>query len=230
MSRVVADLAAAYSERSPLVHINVSDQGTQYGLRALAMGEVDLAMASWLPDELNGDWHATAIARDGIAVIVHPENPLDSLGIVQLQSLFSGRVYEWRALDSAWGHGETQLLSRERGSGDRNAFESLVMDAEDVAPMAIVLASDDAVVEYVAGHPGAIGYVSRNRLTPQVKALKIEGVPPSSDSISDGSYPIVRDWWLVAGRESDAAQDFIDFCLSPAGQEIITRAQGRTLN
>jgi phosphate transport system substrate-binding protein len=226
MKPVVAKLAAAFHERSPLVHLDVNGRGTQYGLHALSGNEIDLALASWLPEELDETWQITAIARDGIAVIVHPENPIDGLGLVQMQALFSGQVVEWRRLADNSMLGEVQLVSREDGAGDRAAFESLVLESRSAATSAIVVASDDAVVDFVAEHPNAVGYVSQTRVTPQVKVLRVESVLPTPDSIADGSYPIVRDWWLLSTGESDAVQHFVDWCLSPAGQEIIGRANG----
>ena len=130
MAPLVAELAAAYAERAPLVTIEVSGLGTAYGLEALRRGEADLALASWLPADLPASWRATPIARDGIAVIVHPDNPLDGLGLLQLQDLFSGRVYEWSAVGGRVAQGAVQPVSREDGSGTRAAFEALVMGDE----------------------------------------------------------------------------------------------------
>jgi len=228
MDPLLVELAAAFHEQYPLVDLEVTGQGTEYGLAALGGGEVDLALASWLPAALDPGWRATAIARDGIAVVVHPSNPLAGLGLLQLQDLFSGRIYDWAGVGGQAAQGAVQPVSREEGSGTRAAFEALVMDGRRVTPLAVVALSSQAVVDYVAAHPNSIGYVSMGYLTPDVKAVPIEGELPSPQTASQGSYPLTRDMWLVsADPPSAAAGDLIQFALSPAGQQIVGQRYGR---
>jgi phosphate transport system substrate-binding protein len=241
---LVVELAQAFEERSPLVTIDVDGLGTAYGLQALRAGEVDVALASWLLPEsgeadgagqrLDPGWRATVVARDGLAIVVHPDNPLDELGLLQLQDLFSGRTYEWTGVATAPGSegmpalGEVQPVSREEASGTQAAFEALVMDDQRVTPRAVLRLSPEAVVEYVAATPNAIGYVSMGYVRPDVKVLQIEGLLPTPDSTATGAYPLSREFWLVAVEPvPEAVQDFIDFALSPAGQQIVGRRYGR---
>jgi phosphate transport system substrate-binding protein len=228
MNPLVAELGEAFGEQYPLVSLDVQGPGTQYGLDALRAGEVDLALASWLPADLAPGWRATAIARDGISVIVHPDNPVDGLGLLQLQDLFGGRVYEWQAVGGAPGGELVQVVSREEGSGTRGAFETLVLQDLAVTPLAIVAPSSQAMVEYVASHPGAIGYVSMGHTTPDVKVLRIEGGLPTSQAVGQGSYALTRELWLVVVESPpEAVEVFIDFVLGAAGQQITGRRYGR---
>ena len=228
MSPLVAELGEAFGEQYPLVSLDVRGPGTQFGLAALRAGEVDLALASWLPPDLDPDWRPTAIARDGIAVIVHPDNPIDGLGLLQLQDLFSGRVYEWQAVGGTPAAGLVQVVSREEGSGTRSAFEALVLQDLDVTSLAVVAPSSRAVVENVAAHPGAIGYVSMGHATSDVKVLKIEGGLPTSQTVGDGSYALTRELWLVAAKPTPKpVNDFLRFVLGAAGQQIVGRQYGR---
>jgi phosphate transport system substrate-binding protein len=229
MSPLLSELAAAFGESSPLIDLEVSGLGTQFGLETLRSGEADLALVSWLPAELDPGWRATAIARDAIAVIVHPSNPVDGLGLLQLQDLFGGRVYEWaRVLGSARALGTLQPVSREAGSGTRAAFEALVMIEREVTPLAIVAPSSRAVIEYVVRDPHAIGYVSMGYVTSEVKVLKVEGELPTPQTAQQGSYPLTREFWLVtADPPLEAVQDFLDFVLGQAGQQIVGRRYGR---
>jgi phosphate transport system substrate-binding protein len=228
MMPLVSELAAAFGEQSTAVSLEVTGLGTHYGLEALRRGEADLALASWLPEDLDPDWQAVAIARDGIAVIVHPVNSVDGLGLLQLQDLFSGRVDEWEAVGGRRTQGVVQPVSREEGSGTRMGFEALVMEERQVTPLAVVAASSQAVVEYVAGHPNAIGYVSMGYVSPEVKALKIEGELPTPETAGRGSYPLTRELWLVTpAPPSEAVQAFVDFALGPAGQQIAGQRYGR---
>jgi phosphate transport system substrate-binding protein len=227
MSPLATELAAAFSEQFPLVSLEVSSLGTQFGLESLRSGDADLALASWLPPELDPGWQATAIARDAIAVVVHPSNPLDGLGLLQLQDLFAGRSYEWVGVGGSAAQGAIQPVSREEGSGTRAAFETLVMGELSVTPLAVVTPSSQAVVEYVAGNPHAIGYVSMGHVTPEVKVLSIEGQLPTPQTAGQGSYPVTCEFWLVtADPPPDAVQDFLGFVLGPAGQQIVGRRYG----
>jgi phosphate transport system substrate-binding protein len=228
MSPLVGELASAFGEQSPNVHVDVTGLGSQYGLDALEAGQVDVAMVSWLPSNLDPRWQAVPIAREGIAIVVHPSNPLDGLGLLQLQDLFSGRAYEWRAVGGPESQGQVQPISREEGSGTRTAFETLAMEDRDVTPLAIVVSSSQAVVDYVAAHPQAIGYVSMGTVSPEVKELKIEGVLPTPKAAAEGSYPLTREFWLVAKRPpSDAVGSFLDFVQRPAGQQVVGEHYGR---
>lgn len=241
---LMAELAQAFEERSPLVTIDVEGLGTAYGLQALRSGEADVAFASWLPPQagqaggavqfLDPGWQATAIARDGLAIVVHPDNPLDGLGLLQLQDLFSGRAYEWAAVGAESDAadkptlGEVQPVSREEDSGARAAFEALVLGDQRLTPRAVLRLSPEAVIEYVATTPNAIGYVSMGYVGPDVKVLKIEGLLPTPDTTTRGAYPLSREFWLIITEPaSGAAGEFVDFALSPAGQQIVVRRYGR---
>jgi phosphate transport system substrate-binding protein len=222
MRPLVSDLAAAFGQQTPLVSLEVSGGGTQFGLESLRAGEVDLALASWLPPDLEPGWQATAIARDGITIIVHPSNPLDGLGLLQLRDLYSGRAFEWEAVGGQAAQGPAQPVSREEGSGTRAAYETLVMEGIRVTPRAVVALSSQAVVDYVAAHPEAIGYVSMAFASPEVKVLKIEGELPTSQAVVQGSYPLSRELWFVtAASPSAAVQDLIRFVRGPAGRRIV---------
>lgn len=228
MEPLMTDLAMAFSEQFPLVSLEVGGLGTGYGLDALGDGEADLAMVSWLPAGPSTAWRATAIARDGIAMVVHPSNPLAGLGLLQLRDLFSGRTYEWRAVGGRAAQGEVQVVSREEGSGTRAAFEALVMEDHAVTPLAIVAPSSRGVVEYVANHPESIGYVSMAHVTPAVKVLSLEGELPTPQTTGRASYPLTRELWLVTAEPAlPEVESLIRFALSPAGQQIVGRRYGR---
>jgi phosphate transport system substrate-binding protein len=228
MEPLVSELAQAFHESNPTIGLEVSGPGTHYGLQALDAGEVDLALVSWLPADLSPDWQAVAIGRDGIALLVHPGNPVDGLGLLQLQDLFGGWADHWTAVGGRADQGMVQPVSRELGSGTGTAFEALVMGDRRVTPLAVVAPSPQGVVDYVAGNTDAIGYASMSVVDGQVKALKVEGVLPTPESTSQGIYPLSRELWLVTARPpAKELQAFLDFVLSPAGQQIVGRRHGR---
>ena len=228
MARLVSELAEHFSEQSPLVSIEVEGLGTRFGLDELAAGRVEMALASWLPAGLDAQYRVTAIARDGIAIVVHPGNSVDGLGLLQLRDLFSGRVYRWTEVGGKSSQGSVQIVSREAGSGTRSAFETLVMEDREVTPLAVVAPSSDAVIEYVATHPDAIGYVSMGKVSSAVKVLGIEGEVPAPRGAELGTYPISRELWLITSKSSsDPVKAFLRFVQSPAGQQVVGQSFGR---
>ena len=228
MVQLASDLAAGFAEQSSTVSIDVIGQGTRFGLNELAAGRAEIALASWLPDDLDDQWRATAVARDGVAIIVHPGNNVDGVGLLQLQDLFSGRTYEWTGVGGARSQGEIQVVSREAGSGTRDAFETLVMGDKGVTPLAVVAPSSEAVIEYVATHKGAVGYVSMGGAAPAVKVLGVEGEFPTVQTVQEGSYPLSHELWLVTAQSpGSTVRSFLRFAQGPAGQQIVGRYFGR---
>ena len=228
MGPLAKELADAHRLQEPLLSMEIVELGTQYGLEALGTGNVDFAMASWLPSGSSSNWPTTAIARDGIAVIVHPTNPIEGMGLLQLQDLFSGRTYQWKGIGGRTTQGPVQPISRESGSGTKTAFDTLVMVDEEVTPRAIVAPSSQAVIQYVSEQHNAIGYVSMGFVSSDVKVLKIEGVLPTPKTVGEASYPLTRELWLVTtSHPPEALEEFVRFALSPAGQQIVGQRYGR---
>jgi len=228
MVRLADELAVAFVAQTPTVSIDVIGQGTLFGLNELVAWRADIALVSWLPGDLDEQWRATAVARDGVAIIVHQSNNVDGVGLLQLQDLFSGRTHEWAGVRGARSLGEVQVVSREEGSGTRDAFETLVMGEKGVTPLAVVAPSSEAVIEYVATHEAAVGYVSMGVATPAVKVLSVEGELPTVQTVREGSYPLSHDLWFVAARSPETTvQSFLRFVQGPAGQQIVGRYFGR---
>lgn len=122
---------------------------------------------------------------------------------------------------------EISVVSREEGSGTRSAFVELtgveVDDVDKTTPKAEINSSTAVVMQTVAGNKAAIGYISLGSLNDTVKAVAVDGVKPSTGAVGDGSYPIARPFNVATkGELSDAAQDFLNFILSDAGQAVIT--------
>ena len=225
MQPLVEELAQAYAERHKHVTITVEGRGSLLGIELVRQGQVDVGMASWKESEDSSLW-STPIALDGIAIVVHPQNPVEGLTLLQLQDVFFGRVWDWK--DVGGQAGEIVTVSREDGSGTRAVFEDLVMKGKRVTPTAVVMPSSRAVVEYVAGHPEAIGYVSMGHISQEVKALKIEEVVPTPQSVRRGEYHLFRPLFLMTRQEpTGEVKGFIDFVLSPTGQSIVGRKYGR---
>lgn len=161
MTPLLSDLASAYHEVYPYINFNIEGSGSHVGLERLEMGEIELAGCSWLPPSEEGTpqpYVAAPIAWDGIALIVHPDNPVDELTLLQVRNIYAGWTLNWQ--DVGGEAGDILVVSREDGSGTRAVFEQQVMGEQPVTLTAIVMPSSAAVVEYVARHTAAIGYVS----------------------------------------------------------------------
>jgi len=225
MQPLLEELAQAYTERHKHATIAVEGRNSLMGIELVRQGEADIGMTSWKEPEDASLW-STPIALDGIAIVVHPQNGVEGLTMLQLKDVFFGRVWDWR--DVGGQAGEIVAISREDGSGTRAVFEELVMQGQRVTPTAVVMPSSRAVVEYVAEHPEAIGYVSMGHLTEEVKALEIEEVAPTPSSVRQGAYHLLRPLFLVTrGEPTGESKGFVDFALSPTGQSIVGRKYGR---
>jgi phosphate transport system substrate-binding protein len=207
------------------VSVAVEEGSSRLGLMRLKEGETTLGANSWLPVEDAAAVWSAPVAVDGIAVVVHTDNPVAALTLAQLREVFSGRLWDWAELGGA---GEVQVVSREDGSGTRAAFEARVMEGQPVTPTALVMPGSQAVADYVAAHPDAIGYVSIGYLSEPIKALAVEGVLPTPKTVADGTYHLARPLFLVAPEEpSGAARSFVDFVLGAEGQRIVGQHYGR---
>jgi len=213
-------LAEIYMHRHPEARIDVQGGGSSAGIYAATHGAADLGASS---RELIGEEKKLLeipIAYDGIAVIVHPSNPLNNINLTEIRKIFSGEVKDWQALGLP-AHA-IDLITREEGSGTREAFEHLVMGKQEITPAALVQDSNGSVREIVAGDPASLGYISAGLVDQRVKALAIDGILPTKENIKNHTYKLVRRFLLVSRIEpAGSCQAFINFILGPEGQKIL---------
>lgn len=225
MRHLLEELSGAFVKQNAHFTFDIEGGGSDVGLRLLQAGQVDVAASSWPPTSaelgaLEPPVLAVPVARDGVVLIVHPLNPVEDLSLSQLRGIFRGRILDWAELGGKVG--DILVVSREGGSGDRAAFETLVMDGRAVTPAAIVMPGSGSVVDFVASHPNAIGYVSMGVITAEVKAIAVEGVEPTPETVGGGTYPLSR--WLAllsAAQPATGVQSFLDFVAGPGGQDIV---------
>jgi phosphate transport system substrate-binding protein len=234
--------AEAYQNIHPEVRISVTGGGTGTGMAALINGTVDLANASRQikPEELdaakaNGyEPVEFVIARDAIAVIVNPSNPISQLTLAQLSDIYSGKINNWQELG-----GENRpivRLSRETNSGTHVYFLEAVLrlgqkDNKTLFSMdTLLLPSSEGIIIEVRDNPNAIGYDGLGYVTPEVKIVAVArdaGGPyviPSAETVSQGTYPISRDLYMYTAREPQGAlTTYLEWILSLEGQKIVTQ-------
>lgn len=213
-------LAEHYSASHPGQVVNVQGGGSSAGIRAALSGAADIGMSSReLKPEEKG-LKTFLLARDAIALIVHPSNPVRSLTKNQVRDIFAGRVRNWREVGGPLR--PLTFITREEGSGTRGAFEEMVMGDTDIAPDGIVQDSTGAARAIVASDPDAIAYISLGMVTPEVAVVALDGVVPSPETAANGTYPLTRPFLLLTrGEPSRAARAFLDYVMAPESQAIV---------
>ena len=225
MESVVKALAEAFMEQNPDVTVNYSGTGSGTGIQAAIDGTVDLGLASRaLKDEEKSNGAVeNIVALDGVAVVVNPENGVTDLTVEQIAQIFTGEITNWSELGGA----DAEIAVFGRG-----AFEEIV-GVEDACTYTNEYSSTGDVIGNVASNPNGIGYASLSAVDDTVKAVAVNGVTPSEDTVKDGSYEIQRPFVMVTkeGTQlSEAAQAFLDFAMSADAAEIIAVAGAVSAN
>ncbi len=216
-------LAQEFNKTPRSFVVDVQGGGSTAGLQAVANGVADVGMCSRdLKPEEAAQFTATAFAQDGLAVVVHPSNPVQNLSLRQVAGLFAGDLVNWK---QAGGEDRpVRLITREEGSGTREAFQKLVMGKTRISRKALTQESNGAVKELVKHDPCAVGYMSLGLVGQELKAVKIDGVAPIAGEVVSGRYPLARPFLFVTkGPPGERAREFIDFALSPIGRQMIER-------
>lgn len=247
-SNTVTPLSAVWVEdfaaMHPEVSIAVSGPGSGVGIANLIDGTTDICQASRsIKDSeiaaahTNGvDPYEIQVAIDALSVVVNPDNPVSELTIAQLSAIYTDQVTNWQEVGG--DDAPIVALSRDTNSGTHVYFKETVvqmagLDTEDESleygPQVQLLPSTKEGVDEVASNVNAIFYPGLGYVTDEVKPLAIKitaddpGVLPSVATALDGSYPIARPLlYYTNGAPSGIIKEYIDYCLSAAGQEKVT--------
>lgn len=228
----------AFNKQHPGVNIAVSGGGSGTGLKALLSKTAEIANSS---REIKSKELAEAkaaginivehiVAFDGLAVIVHKDNPVTRLTVAQIAGMYTGKIKKW---DEVGGQGDIQLINRDSASGTYESFKELVVQqqgqdpAADYAPGTLNQSSNQAIKTMVAQTKGAIGYVGLGYLDETVKVVPVVGadgqaVTPSVETIQSGKYALSRKLYLyTAGEPQGQIKDYFDFIKGPEGQALV---------
>jgi len=226
--------------------VDVQGGGSSVGIKAAKEGTADIGMSSreLKPEELereNGKkLYTKEIARDGLAIIVHPDNPVEDLTVEQLRKIYTEEITSWETLgvtdwkERGWRDADIHISTREEGSGTRSAFEDMVMGGERITNRAIVQDSNGSIRQFVSDDKRAIGFISLGMVhgdggQKPVKALMLDGVEANPDNVLNGSYSLSRPFLFVLSDGGGAAEPtgntkvFIDYVLSEEGQDMLKK-------
>ena len=228
MQKVIGALGEQFQADHSGITFTYNPTGSGSGITAVSEGRCDIGLSSRaLKDaEKQSGLTETVLALDGIAIIVNPANPVDDLDTATIAKIYTGEITNWK--DVGGNDGEIVLIGREAGSGTRDGFES-VTGTSEACVLAQELTSTGAVISAVAANPNAIGYASLSAVEGQdgIKALKVNGVDCSEETVLDGTYAVQRPFVLVT-REgetlSPAAQAFFDYATGTAANDLIRQA------
>ena len=225
MEKVIGALGEAFQNDTG-ISFTYNPTGSGSGIKAVQEGRCDIGLSSrdLKAEEKEAGLNGTVLAYDGIAVVVNPENPVSDLALDTIAKIYTGEITNWSEVGGS--DAEIVLIGREAGSGTRDGFESIT-DTEDACQYRQELTSTGDVITTVAQNPGAIGYASVASVKDTVKALSVDGVAPTEETIKDGSYVVQRPFVLVTktGEElSDAAFKFFTYITSADANEVISAA------
>ena len=226
MEKVIGALSESFMAANGGVTVNYNPTGSGSGITAVQEGTCDIGLSSRAlkDEEKAAGLKETVLAYDGIAIIVHPDNPVSDLTLEQIAKLYTGEITNWK--DVGGNDAEVVLIGREAASGTRDGFESIT-GTKDKCQYRQELTSTGDVITAVSQNPDAIGYASLASIKDTVKALNVGGVTPSEATVKDGSYLVQRPFVLVTveGKAlSPAAQAFFDYALSADTASIISAA------
>lgn len=226
MEKVIGALGENFMEANKDVTFTYNPTGSGSGITAVKEGRCDIGLSSRaLKDEEKADGLVeTVLAYDGIAIVVHPSNGVSDLSLETIAKIYTGEITNWK--DVGGEDAEIVLIGREAGSGTRDGFETYT-DTKDACQYRQELTSTGDVLTAVAQNPAAIGYASLASVKESVKALSVDGVIPSEETVKDGTYKVQRPFVLATKADtalSETAQLFFDYALSAEAAPIISAA------
>ena len=226
MEKVIGALSESFMANNADATVTYNPTGSGSGITAVQEGTCDIGLSSRAlkDEEKAAGLKETVLAYDGVAIIVHPDNPVSDLTIEQIAQLYTGEITNWK--DVGGNDAEVVLIGREAASGTRDGFESITGTKEKCLYRQELTSTGD-VVTAVSQNPDAIGYASLASIKDSVKALNVDGVTPSEDTVKDGSYKVQRPFVLVTAEGkalTPVAQAFFDYAASSDAAAIIAKA------
>jgi phosphate transport system substrate-binding protein len=233
-STTVGPIAKAFAEyymaANPEVNITVSESGSGNGAKAMMNNTCDIAIMS--RPMKDGEFKAAAdngtqpvahvVGLDGLPILVHPSNPVQDLTLEQVRKIYLGEISNWSEVGGP--NREIVMISRDTNSGTYETFAGLVMNKEKITDTCEYVGSNGAIRQRVQSTPAAIGYAGLGFVDKTVKALKINGIYPSAETVQTGEYPIARPLFMYTNgypKLGSPLYQFVTIHLTEDGQEMV---------
>ncbi len=231
VEKVIGSLGEAFQNKTG-IHFTYNPTGSGSGIKAVLEGRCDIGVSSrkLKEEEKAAGLKETLLAYDGIALVVHPDNPVSDLTLDTIGQIYRGEITNWSQVGGM--NLEIVLIGREAGSGTREGFESIT-HTEHLCKYRQELTSTGDIITTVSQNPAAIGYASVASIKDRVKILTVGGIFPSEKAIKNGSYVVQRPFILVTKNNlplSESAKNFFNFIFSEEGSEIISFAGAVSAN
>ena len=224
MEKVIGALQEAFMEQNSGVDVTYDPTGSGAGITGAQEGSLDIGLSSRALKDGETGVSATVIALDGIGIIVNNANTVEDLTTDQIAAIATGEVTNWKEVGGP--DAEIVMIGREAGSGTRDGFES-ILKVSDQCKYAQELTATGAVIAAVQANENAIGYASLAALDDSVKALKVNGIDCTEETVKDGSYTVQRPFVFVTkdgAEQTPAVKAFIDFAASADAASLISNA------
>lgn len=223
---VMKDAAEQIMKANPKIRITVAGGGTGVGVQKVGEGLVHIGNTGRALTQAEIEKYGLKsfpFAIDGVAVAVHPSNPVSDLSPEKVQAIFAGTIKNWQEVGGP--NAAINLYSRDEASGTREVFWEKLLKKGPVAANANVVPSNGALKVALAKDSRAIGYLGIGHVDKTVKALKINGVEPTQENAKNGTYMVTRQLYMnTKGDPNPVTKAFIDFILSPAGTKLIQKS------
>ena len=205
MEKVIGSLMEEFMAQNKDVTVTYDPTGSGTGIESASNGSCDIGLSSRALKDTETGLVGTTVALDGIAVIVNANCGVDDLSVEQISKIYTGEITNWSEVGGA--DLEIACIGRESGSGTRDGFESIT-DTKDKCVLSQELTSTGAVISAVASSENAIGYASLSAVEGQsgIKALTVNGVACTEETVKDGSYEIQRPFVMVTKEGAELSR------------------------
>lgn len=222
------EIGKRYETKHPGLRVDVQTGGSSRGVADATSGLADVGDVSrdLKPEETAAGLVQTTIAKDGICVILHKDNPVKELTNEQVVAIYTGKITDWKAVGGK--PGPITVINKEEGRSTLELFTNYFgLQTKDIKASALI-GDNEQGIKTVAGNPGAIGYVSigtaefDQKNGTAIKLLPMKGVMPSVENVKNGTFPLSRPLNLVTkGQPTGLAKDFIDYAKSADVQDLV---------
>lgn len=220
---VMKEAAKQIINYNPQIHISIAGGGSGLGIKQAGEGLVDIGNAGRKPSDQEiqkFDLQLLKWAVDGVGAVVHPTNKVQSLTSTQLQAIYAGKIGNWQEVGGV--DRQINLYTRDEASGTRKVFWNKALAKGDISTKANVVVSNGAMKTAIAGDPFAIGFVSVGHIDKSVAPVALDGITPALTTVRSGEYHVARGLYsLTKGEPTGLAKLFLDFLVSPTGQQIV---------